>query len=92
MKYIDAESLRATIEKRINSIESCPCIEAELGSGVKRAGKILAYNEILALIDSLQREQPEYSSSLVDFESISADIKLRTCDKLEMEKLYGEEY
>ena len=57
--YIDAESLRATIEKKINSIESCPYIEAEFGAGVKRAGKILAYNEILALIDSLQQEQPE---------------------------------
>ena len=34
-------------------------MEAEFGAGVKRAGKILAYNEILALIDSLQQEQPE---------------------------------
>lgn len=45
------------------------------------------------LLKSLQREeQIECSSSLVDFESTSADIKLRTCDKIEMEKLYGEEF
>lgn len=44
------------------------------------------------LLKSLQWEHPECSSSLVDFESTSAEIKLRTCDKIEMEKLYGEEY
>ena len=28
----------------------------------------------------------------LDSDTTSADIKLRTCDKIEMEKLYGEEY
>ena len=58
MKYIDAEDLQVIIEKRINNIESCPFIEAEFGAEMRREGKILAYNDILTLIDSLQREQP----------------------------------
>lgn len=58
-KYIDAEGLRATIEKIINSIESCPFIEAEFGAEMRREGKIQAYNKTLALIDSLQHEQPD---------------------------------
>lgn len=62
--YIDAENLRATIEKIINSIESCPFIEAEFGAEEKREGKILAYNKILALIDSLQQEQPSPPDNL----------------------------
>jgi len=59
MKYIDAEDLQVIIEKRINNIESCPFIEAEFGAEMRREGKILAYNDILTLIDSLQQEQPD---------------------------------
>lgn len=59
MKYIDAEDLQVIIEKRINNIESCPFIEAEFGAEMRREGKILAYNDILTLIDSLQQEQTE---------------------------------
>ena len=62
MKYIDAEDLQVIIEKRINNIESCPFIEAEFGAEMRREGKILAYNDILTLIDSLQQEQPDKES------------------------------
>lgn len=58
-KYVDAECLRAIIEKRINNSESCPFIEADFGAWKKREGKIQAYKDILALIDSLQQEQPK---------------------------------
>lgn len=64
MKYIDAEDLQVIIEKRINNIESCPFIEAEFGAEMRREGKILAYNDILALIDSLQQEQPDKETIL----------------------------
>ena len=57
-KYIDAEKLKAKIEKTIKSIESCPFIEAEFGAAEKREGKIQAYKEILSSIDSLQKEEP----------------------------------
>ena len=61
MKYIDAEDLQVIIEKRINNIESCPFIEAEFGAEMRREGKILAYNDILTLIDSLQQKTLEIS-------------------------------
>lgn len=60
-KYIDAEDLQVIIEKRINNIESCPFIEAEFGAEMRREGKILAYNDILTLIDSLQQKTSEIS-------------------------------
>lgn len=59
MKYIDAESLKNEIEKRIKSSESCPFIEAEFGAEERRDGKIRGYKEILTLIDSLQQEQTD---------------------------------
>jgi len=61
MKYIDAEKLKAEIERRIKSVESCPFIEAEFGAEMKREGKVQAYNEILSFINSLQQEQPKFN-------------------------------
>ena len=58
MKYIDAKRLRAEITKLLDSVVSCPFIEAEVGAEERREGKIRAYNEILASLDSLQQEQP----------------------------------
>ena len=59
MKYIDAKRLRAEITKLLDSVVSCPFIEAEVGAEERREGKIRAYNEILNLLDSFQQEQPE---------------------------------
>ena len=67
MKHIDAEKLKAEIEKKIKSIESCPFIEAEFGATEKREGKIQAYKEILSFIDSLHQETN-------DFEYIRKDV------------------
>lgn len=56
MKYIDADRLRAEIERRLSLLEggtSHPEV-------VKRVeGVIKGYNSILSLIDSLQHEQTE---------------------------------
>lgn len=52
-KYIDAERLKAEIEKNIR------CYDNYGISGPYEGGELDAYKEILALIDELQQEQPE---------------------------------
>lgn len=56
-KYIDADRLKAEIERRIKSIESWFFIEAEFGEEKRSEGKIQGYNETFTLINSLQQEQ-----------------------------------
>jgi hypothetical protein len=55
MKYIDADRLRAEIERRIYEI-SHPLKD---GYEVQSIGKIEGLSELLEVIDSLQQEQPE---------------------------------
>ena len=95
-KYIDAECLRAMIEKRINNIESCHFIEADFGVGKKREGKIQAYDDILTLITSLQQEQPEVDlknkNKMNTIDKIRAEVERRRSeyeDRLRFSDWYG---
>ena len=83
MKYIDADLLRKDIEKRLKNIRDYMAGVGMKYKGpkyYKAQGKESAYDAFLSIIDSLRKEQQE------------VDTKMRTCDKLEMEKLYGDEY
>lgn len=53
-KYIDADVLKAEIEKRMNICDGI----FERDSDTYYQGKAVAYQETLSLIDSLQQEQP----------------------------------
>ena len=53
MKYIDAEKLKAEIEKRMHICDGI----FERDSDTYYQGKAVAYQETLSLIDSLQQEQ-----------------------------------
>lgn len=55
MKYIDADRLKAEIEKRMHICDGI----FERDSDTYYQGKAVAYQETLPLIDSLQQEQPE---------------------------------
>lgn len=55
MKYIDADRLKAEIEREIYEI-SHPLKD---GYEVQSIGKIEGLSELLEIIDSLQQEQPE---------------------------------
>ena len=55
MKYIDADRLRAEIERRIYEINH----PLKDGYEVQSIGKIEGLSELLEVIDSLQQEQPE---------------------------------
>jgi len=70
-KFIDIDRLKAEIEKRIKSAESCPFIEAEFGAEMRREGKIQTYNEILSFIDSLP-EEPKDLGTLISEAQIVA--------------------
>ena len=48
--------IKEEIEKRIESINSCPFRSAELGSEKFNEGELYAYKQILQFIDSLQNE------------------------------------
>lgn len=86
MKYIDSEKLKAEIERRIKSVESCPFIEAEFGAEMRREGKIQTYNEILSFIDSLQQEQPESVKGKFMFPKF---LYARTLDNKTIDVAYG---
>lgn len=55
MKYIDADRLKAEIEKRMHICDGI----FERDSDTYYQGKAVAYQETLSLFDSLQQEQPE---------------------------------
>lgn len=76
-KYIDAEKLVAGLTKMQFTLNAA--YRKPQSDNIVRAIS-LEYDDIFSLIDSLQQEQQE------------VDVKMRTGDKLEMEKLYEEEY
>ena len=52
------QAIKAEIERRIHSIETCPFIEAEFGASVKRDGELIAYKDLLSFLDTLESEKP----------------------------------
>ena len=52
----DKEKIKQEIEKRIESMNSCPFRNAELGSEKFSEGELYAYKQILQFIDSLPEE------------------------------------
>ncbi len=65
MKYIDAEKLKAEIEKRMHICDGV----FERDSDTYYQGKAVAYQETLSLIDSLQQEKPsgDLEEAAIDF-------------------------
>ena len=55
MKYIDAEKLRAEIKRQKHELELSIQSQGDYGQSCH----IVAYDNILSLIDSLQQEQPK---------------------------------
>lgn len=56
------EQIKAEIERRLHNIESCPFIEAEFGAEMRRDGKVKAFKDVLAFIDSLPAESPDFEA------------------------------
>jgi len=75
-KYIDAERLRAEIEKRLKNVR-----DYMNGGGMKykgpryykMQGKESAYDALLNIIDSLQQEQPEVDIATEYDEQFNSD-------------------
>lgn len=78
MKYIDADKLKKSIGNYMEGAHAA--LNPADGDADYYKGKIDACKDMQEFITSHQQEQPEVNT------------KMRTCDKLEMEKLYGEEY
>lgn len=67
MKYIDAELLKTELKRRIKERD----IMMKLGTYFSTS---YVYEDILDLIDSLQKEQPEPSNNLVDVDAVREDF------------------
>ena len=69
MKYIDAEKLRAEIEK-VKKTEGWCQVGKDTADVYYARGFRFACNFALSLIDSLQQDQPETSNNLVDVDAV----------------------
>ena len=82
-KFIDADRLRAEIERRIHEI-SHPLKD---GYEVQSIGKIEGLSELLEIIDFLQEEQPATAVGKV---FTNTDPKLLTVDSDEWQSVLGQ--
>ena len=73
MKYIDAEPLRVEIEKHIKEVKDA-ALKFKRNFGFFDA-KLSGFYDVMAIIDSLQQEQPE-----VDFEKELKNEKVKLLD------------
>ena len=70
MKYIDADKLKKIVEQAKQRALKA----AEVDEDMYSDGRADAFGEVLLEIDSLQQDQPETSSSLVDVDAVREDF------------------
>lgn len=69
------QAIKAEIERRIKSIDSCPFIEAEFGAEVRREGKLQGYKELLSFLDTLQEPEVKEQKSQDTVGRVSIEIR-----------------